>query len=295
VLGFPVVGIVRLSNRDVADGVGAFAIDDLHDEQRLVRGFQGSSAVVHLAGRAHVFGKGAEDLAAFRKVNVDGTRAVLRAAIDAGVEIFVYVSSLAAASPSSAYGRSKREAEEMVRSLAETAGLRATILRPAMTYGPGMKGNPLWLFHAIDKGRWLPVGSIRNARSVLFSGNLAAAVLAVLMDRQSNEEPLAVADETPISTPDLVREVASALGKPARMIPVPPPVLRGLGLAGDLLPRMIRFPLRSSTIDRLIDSLAVDVTPLQRLGYTQRYSTCEGLEITARWYRSIRARRRTAH
>jgi UDP-glucose 4-epimerase len=292
--GFQVIGVVRVSNHDVPEGVQPFAIEDLHDGGRLERGLRGAHTVVHLAGRAHVFGRGADDLAAFRQVNVEGTRAVLQAAIDAGVETFVYVSSLAAATAASPYGHSKREAEDLLRSLAVEAGLHVRILRPAMTFGPGMKGNPLWLFRAIDRGQWLPVASILNARSILFSGNLAAAVVTTLTAERGGSEPIAVADDPAVSTPELVREIARALCRPARLFPVSAGLLRGLGRAGDHLPRVMRFPLRSSVVDRLTESLVVDTTPLKALGHVQRYTMRDAFDITARWYRSSTSRPGTA-
>ncbi len=286
--GWSVRGLVRRADAALAPGIERHVLTDLTRADALERALSDAAAIVHLAGRAHVLdAHGSRDLAAFERDNVETARAVLRAAIDARARSFILISSLAAESDAQgAYGRSKRAAERVVRELAEGANLKVTILRPAMTYGPGMKGNPLRLFAAVLRGVPLPFGAVRNERSVLFSGNLSAAIATVLEAGACGE--FAVADDRPLSTPELIREIAAALDRPARLPAVHPAVLRALGRAGDLLPARMPNVLRSATLDRLVGSLVVDTRPLaEATGFVAPYTTRDGLRITAQWYRSL--------
>lgn len=285
--GWTVRGLVRRADAALPAGVERHVVEDLSPAGALEHALADAVAVVHLAGRAHVQDRrAARDLAAFERDNVETARSVLRAAIDARARSFVLVSSLAAESDvHGAYGCSKRAAEGVVHELADGTNLQAAILRPAMTYGPGMKGNPLRLFAAVRRGVPLPFGAVRNERSVLFSGNLSAAIAAVL--ETGARGVFAVADDRALSTPELIREIAAALDRPARLPAVHPAVLRALGRAGDLLPARAPNVLRSETLDRLMGSLVVDPRPLaEAAGFVAPYTTREGLRITAQWYRS---------
>jgi nucleoside-diphosphate-sugar epimerase len=294
--GFEVRAVVRAPTQADAFQGRVAVVGDLLDSRAVATAVCGARAVVHAAGLAHVLNRTAgSDLAAFRRTNVAGSRAVLSAAIEAGTKRFVYLSSLGVSEEAvrqygeTAYVRSKREAEALVREVAKGTGTRLTILRPAMTYGPGMKGNPLRLFQSIVRGVPLPLGAVDNRRSILFSRNLAAVVRHALGCDEPAEGTFEVADEPPVSTPDLVREIARALNRPARLVALPVRLLRGMGRVGDALPSAFRFPLRSDVVSRLTASLVADTAPLRRLGYTQPYSTREGLAITAAWYRATDA------
>jgi nucleoside-diphosphate-sugar epimerase len=241
----------------------------------------------------------ADPLAEFRRVNVEGTRALLEAAVDQGVEQFVFVSSVKAmgehgdiplteempAMPVDQYGISKLEAEKLVREMALDAGLHAPILRLPLVYGAGMKANMLRLFDAVDRGVPLPFGRIRNRRSLAYAGNVSAAIEAVLRSRSSAQETFLVSDGEDLSTPELVRAIARGLGKRARLLPVPAALLRVAGHFGDLLGTFASVPLSTPAVSRLLGSLAVDSAKLRRVtGFCPPYTVSEGLSLTCRWY-----------
>jgi nucleoside-diphosphate-sugar epimerase len=270
------------------------------DGDALRRALEGVDTVVHLRGRAHVLRDASDDPATeFQRANVDGTRRLLDAALDAGVRRLVFMSSIGAVAtttdeevsdvtpprPDTLYGASKLEAEAVIRRVAADSSLEYVILRPPMVYGPGMKGNPLRLFSAVRKGIPLPLGGVRNRRSMIYVGNLVAAVTSALGVPAGTRETYVVGDSEPLSSAQLVREIARALGCPARLVTVPPSVLRAGGRLGDLVDRVVSFPVNSTSISRLCGSLEVDYSRFaQSTGYEPPYSRDGAMRATASWF-----------
>jgi len=223
---------------------------------------EGCDAVVHLANIAHTSASAAD----LQRVNVEGTIAQARAALAAGARRFVYLSSIKAAQPDDAYGRSKLRAEQALLGL---ANLEPVILRPPLVYGPRVKANFLALLRAIDRGWPLPLASIENRRSLVYVGNLVDAILACL-GGPAQGRTYAVSDGAPVSTPQLCRAIGRALGRPARLFPFPGGLLR-------LVPGLARLAQSQETDDRAIRA---------ELGWRAPFSLEEGLRLTAQWYRA---------
>lgn len=256
-------------------------------------------ALVHLAGRAHVLQEDAADpLAECRRINRDATLNLARQAAAAGVKRLVFVSTvkvngegreasytaLDTPDPRDAYAISKWEAEQGLHEIAAQTGLEVVILRPPLIYGPGVKANFLRLLQAVDRGIPLPLGAVRNRRSLLYVENFASALLACLTHPEAAGKTYFVRDGEDVSSAELVRRLAHALGRPARLVPVPAMLLRA---AGALLGK-------KAAVERLLGSLTVDDTPLRReLGWAPPFSLDEGLAATARWYLQHRDSRRT--
>jgi len=299
--GWRVRALVR-PGRVAAEGTEAAVVEDLSDGAGVARAVEGCHAVVHLAARVHVMrDRAADPLDAFRRVNVAGTATLLDAAVAAGAGAFVFASSVKAVGeatpgapwteatpprPVDPYGVSKLEAERMVLARAEEAGMRATVLRFPLVYGPGVRANMLRLFDGVARGRPLPLGGVDNRRSVLYLGNAAAAVEAVLRSPAAAGETFFVADAEAVSTPELARRIGMAVGRPARLLPLPQALLRTIGRVGDVVARAVPFPLTTAAFDRLLGSLEVDASRLTRVtGFTPPYTLDQGLADTARWYR----------
>ena len=202
--------------------------------------------VVHLIAKTHA--ADAADLSAlpsYRRVNVDITKALLQASRDVGIKKFVYLSSIKAVGeetprdtpfteeslchPEDCYGITKREAEELV--LEYTNMMNTIILRPPLIYGPGVKGNFPKLLNAVKKGIPLPFASVRNARSLLFVGNLTHAIECLLAQSPAGGGVFHVADREAPSTPELIRTMATVLKIKLRMPPFSPPLLEALASA----------------------------------------------------------------
>jgi UDP-N-acetyl-alpha-D-quinovosamine dehydrogenase len=222
---------------------------------------EGCDAVVHLANIAHT----SASADALRRVNVDGTIAQAVAARTAGARRFIYLSSIKAARPEDAYGRAKTDAEKALLSM---DGLVTTIFRPPLVYGPRVKANFLALMRAVDRGWPLPLASIANRRSLVYVGNLVDAILACLEAPQSAGKIYPITDGAAVSTPELIRALARALGRPARVFPFPPGLL-------DLLP----------LLRPLVRSLEVDDSAIRReLGWRPPFTFEQGLRATVEWY-----------
>ena len=253
--------------------------------------------VVHLAARVHVMNDSSPDaLAEFRRMNVAGTLNLARQAASAGVRRFVFLSSIKVngettplkrpfasddlPAPEDPYGISKHEAEQGLRQIEAETGMEVVVLRPPLVYGPGVKGNFLRLMQAIDKRRPLPLGAIQNQRSLIYLGNLVDVIRLCLTHPKAAGKAFLVSDGDDVSTPELVRRIAAALGRRPFLLPVPASWMRWAG-------RMLG---KQAAVHRLLGSLCVDITPLrEELGWTPPYTMQEGLEATAQWYRKNKA------
>ncbi len=304
--GVPVVGVDRRAG--VADpALSRQVVCDLREAQKLRWALEGARAVVHLAARVHQSGgEGELALSAFREVNVEGTRVVLQQASAAGVETLVLMSTVKAVgersagvwdettplAPRTAYGISKAEAENLARDHAVRAALRVAILRPPAVYGPGMKGNLFRLFGLVQAGIPLPFAQVKNRRSLVYVGNVVAAVRTLLDNPPPSHATYFVTDGEDVSTPDLLRRIAQVLGAPCRLYPVPPALLRAAANLGGVIARVVGAPITPESMRSLVDSLAVDSASLtQETGYVKPFALQEGLRLTAEWYRQARGRK----
>lgn len=251
-----------------------------------------SQVVVHLAARVHVMQDTVADpMAEFRRINVESTLNLARQAAAAGIERFVFVSSVKvngesasaslpfreddAPAPQDDYALSKYKAELALGKLAQDTGLEIVIVRPPLVYGPGVKGNFATLVSWICKEIPLPLGGVRNRRSLIALENLVD-FLALCADRdlspQAAGQIFLVADGADLSTPELLRKVAHAYGKKSRLVPIPECWLR---LAARLLSK-------SAAADRLLGSLVVDASKARRLlGWHPIVTTDQQLQYMA--------------
>jgi nucleoside-diphosphate-sugar epimerase len=257
-----------------------------------IRGvMDGCDTVVHLAGLAHRVGESLTD-DDFDRINVDGTRNVLAEGGRSGVQRFLFMSSALVggsssvhplteeqdAQPTDPYARSKARAEQLVAAVASGGCLWTGILRPPMVYGPGNRGNLPRLASLIKRRVPLPFGAVPNARSVVFVSNLVHAIILLLERQPGLGDIYYVADDVPLSTADLAREIGAALGTPARIVAVPPSVLRALARFGDAIASVAPFPFTTRELNKLTGTLVVDDSKLRgATGYAPLISTRAGI------------------
>lgn len=293
--GVAVTAAVRSADRATVAGADAVAVGpiDTADWATVVRGHR---AVVHLAARVHRIGETSGEAArAYRRENCEATLALARAAAAAGVERFVFASTIkicgeatldrpfdgdCTPAPADAYAQSKWEAERGLAAIAAASAMTVAVVRPPLVYGPGVGANFLSLMRLVDRGVPLPFGSVRNRRSLVYVGNLADLLACCARHPQAAGGTFVASDGVDLSTPELIARIASALDVRARTWPCPPALLRA---AAAMLGKR-------AAADRLLGSLQVDASrAATRLGWRPPYGVDEALAATAAWYRSRQA------
>lgn len=287
--GWTVRAVVRRASDAVPAGAEAVAVGDIVDADWDSH-LRGVSAIVHLAARAHRMGESGPDVESlYRRDNVEATAVLSRAAARAKILRFVFVSSVKAMGestpidapwneqspcvPVDAYGRTKLAAERELLEHSVRSGLPVVILRPPLLYGPQVKGNMQRLLSWVDRGLPLPLASVRNSRSLLYTGNLADAICRCLEHPGAVGQTFLVSDGEDLSTPELIRCLARARGRRARLLPMPPKILL-------LCARLVG---RSPEAERLVGSLRIDGSRIRSLlGWTPPFTVDEGLLETAR-------------
>lgn len=264
---------------------------------------EGANTVFHLAGYAH-----AEDAnddtgsALHRTVTVKGTRALLNEAVRAGVQRFVFVSSVKAigegsdhcldencrVAPTTAYGRAKHEAEELVLEAGTTSGMHVAVLRLPLVYGPGNKGNLPRMIDMIDRGRFPPLPDVRNKRSMVHVDDVVQALRLAVESPKANGEVYLVTDGRVYSTYEVLVLMRRALGKAEPKWKTPVGVLRAVAGMGDVISRVQGRPFffNSVMLDKLIGSAWYSSEKIERdLGFKPTQTLETALPAIVKEYR----------
>jgi nucleoside-diphosphate-sugar epimerase len=273
----------------VAPAVESVVVEGLAAATDWRLALQSVEVVVNLAARVHVMiDREPDPLVAFRAVNVDGTLALAAQAAAAGVRRFVHLSSIKVngeatqpgrpftaedvPAPQDPYGVSKLEAEIALRKLAAQTGMEVVIVRPPLVYGPGVKANFETMMRWVLRGVPLPLASIDNRRSLIALDNLVDFIVTCLGHPAAANQTFVVCDEADLSTSDLLRRLGTALGKPARLFPVPVALLELAAAAVG----------KRTIAQRLCQSLQIDSSKArQLLGWRPPLSTERGLQLAA--------------
>jgi nucleoside-diphosphate-sugar epimerase len=285
--GFGVRGVVREKDRNDPALIEVGSFGPRTEWEPLLTGVD---CVVHLAARTHhVSDRGMEALELYRASNVEPAVRLAHAAVTCGVRRLIYLSSikvngeatenpyteLDVPKPEDSYGLSKWETEQALTGIAAGTSLELVILRPPLVYGAGVKGNYFRLMKCVANGIPLPIGSVRNLRSMVYVKNLAHAIVTCIDAPEAANRLYLVCDDEAQSTPELVRANAVALGVQARIIPAPMWLLS----LGALL------VLRQDELKRLAGSLVVCNDRIKAdLGWKPPYTNRDGIQETADWY-----------
>ena len=258
-------GIDHVPTARHAGHSGQLVVGNIDATTRWEKYLAGSDVVIHLAARVHVMQDPSGDpLAAFRAMNVDATINLARQAVLCGVKRFVFVSSVKVngeettgkpftafdvPAPIDPYGISKLEAEQALLVLSESTGLEVVLVRPPLVYGPGVGGNFLRLMRLVEMGIPLPFGAFHHRRSLLALDNLVDMLIVCAGHPAASGQTFMVSDGCDVSLPELLRMLAGAMGRRARIWPLPEKMLAGAaGLLG-----------KSGEASRLLASLQVDI------------------------------------
>lgn len=267
--GTSVLGAIRSQHSTSTPTVETVVTGDLRDDPNWADILKDVNCVIHLAARAHVtHDRASNPIAEFRAVNVLPTVKLFKACQMAAVGRFIFVSSIGvngtftrqpfvesdAPKPTEPYAISKFEAEHDLQELVTDGPTKLIIIRPALIYGRGAKGNFLRLMRWIDSGWPMPFAAITAKRSFLGLSNFCDLLIRCLEAPLKGQQLFVASDPASVTTPDFIRRIAEAMHRNSRLIAVPLGVLKA---AGSLLGR-------SSEINRLIGSLEVDASKARR-------------------------------
>lgn len=270
-------------------------VDNIESQTDWSDALDGMDTVIHLAARVHVMReKSASPAEEYLKTNVLATQVLAAEAAKHKIKRFIFLSSIKVngeltlnaapfteedvPKPEDPYGQSKLLAEQSLQLIAAETGMEYVILRPPLVYGPGVKANFFKMLQLANKAWPLPFGSINNRRSFIYVDNLVSALSTVIDAPNAANQLFLVADNTALSLPQLLRTIAYAMNKPARLIPVPPGLMRFffklIGLNG--------------LNTRLFSSLEINTDKIKsQLAWTAPINSAEGLLKTAKWYLTL--------
>lgn len=267
---------------------------DLLDPPSLVRACTNADVVVHCAGHAHAHGAAGSDAAPHFETNLVGTRNLAEAAVAARVSRLVFLSSVKALGPpgnacadedwpvppATPYGRAKREAEAALRQCAAEAALEVVILRLAMVYGPGSRGNLERMARGIRAGWFPPLPETGQGRSMIHVADVVGAIMRVIDDSRATGRTYIVTHPHAYSGAELQAAMRDALGLAPQRWSVPAGLLRALGRVGDLAGGLMgrRFPFDGEVVERLLGPERYDASAIRsELGWAARVSLEDGL------------------
>jgi len=261
---------------------------DLESADNLDHLTAGCDAIVHLAGRAHVMSDDpATSESLYFSANVDVTKKLAKSAARTGVKRMILMSSVKVngesttidspfasqdtPNPQDPYGRSKTQAEEALWDVASTSGLEGVVIRPPLVYGPGVRANFASLIGIVNRGLPLPLASIQNKRSFVSIDNLIDCIATALQSSNAPGQTFLVSDGNDLSTPELIRSIASALHKSPMLIPFPKALLKLVATS----------VAKRGAYERLCGSLTVDIAlTKQKLSWTPPFTVQDSMQRT---------------
>jgi UDP-glucose 4-epimerase len=235
-----------------------------------------------------------DSLQAYRSVNSSGTLNLARLAAEAGVDRFVFLSSIKVngehtisrpfteadpVAPSDPYAVSKWEAEQALAEVAAATRLKVVTIRPPLVYGPWVGGNFLKLMHLVQRRLPLPFGSVVNLRSFIYVGNLVSVIERLMTADIPDVSTFLVSDDHDVSTPSLLRAMGGAMGIMPMLLPCPP----------SLLVAAARLVGRHDEVRRMIESLRADCSRVKsEIKWRPPFTFRDGITDTVAWFQRSR-------
>ena len=287
-LNYFVRGAVRNLDTVLIDSYTKYiSVGNIDAKTNWDQALDGIDYIIHCAGKAHATNKKVE-LDIYRKVNREGTKHLAEQAVIAGVKRFIFLSSVKVngestsnsddpkiftnddtPNPHDNYAISKFEAEQALWEVAFKTDLEVVVIRPPLVYGHGAKSNLDRLIKFIHSKIPLPFGGIQNKRSLIGIDNLIDVLTRCLEHTDVAGKTFLVSDGEDLSTPELIRLIASTIGQPAKLFSVPTFVLNFFGFIVG----------KQSEINRLTRSLQIDDSYVREiLNWTPPVSVEEGIK-----------------
>ena len=229
---------VRQKTNLFPDKVKQFIVGNFENNPDFSASLSEVDCVIHIAGKAHVIDKvKASALDEFRKINTELTLDLAKQAVTAGVERFIFLSSIGVngnqnnqpflendtPNPQEPYAVSKYEAEQGLLKLAKNSSLEVVIIRPPLVYGNSAPGNfgrlIQWAGAKIILP--LPLGAVNNVRSLIAIDNLVSFIITCSLHPKAANEIFIISDDDNLSTVQLLKKIAKAFNKKAILLPVP--------------------------------------------------------------------------
>jgi len=296
VLGREDAGDVEIATRaSLADQGIEVIVGSVTDRDRMFEITRDMNIVFHLAAAQHEMNVPDE---VFRSVNVEGTRNMLDASIESGVQRFVHGSSIGVydrdvssivdestpVRPDNIYGITKAEGETTVREYFDQ--LSCAIIRISETYGPGDR-RLLKLFRGINKGMFFVIGNGKNIHQLVYVDDLVDGLLLAATHPAAPGETFVLAGDERLSTNDMVEAIANAVGVQQKhwRAPLWPFMLLATIMETMLRPLGIQPPLHRRRMDFFTKSFRISTTKASNiLGFHCKTSFSEGTRETAKWY-----------
>lgn len=248
------------------------------------------SVVIHCAALVHQMRCGdnvsRDD---YLRINTEGTLKLARDAVAGGVKRFIYLSSVKVNGefsqvdkpfstsnehiPADPYGFSKYQAETQLLQLAKETGLEVVIIRPPLVYGKGVKANFLSMVKWVKMRLPLPFSRVDALRSLVYIDNLVDLIVVCCTHPNANGRVFMVSDDHDVTLPDLLSEIADAMGKRCFLFPIPIFFLK------------IVLPIigLESVAQRLLKPLQVDISETkQYLDWVPPVSFSDAISITVK-------------
>ncbi|MFN7949655.1 MAG: NAD-dependent epimerase/dehydratase family protein [Blastocatellia bacterium] len=257
---------------------------DLFAREAISQAMRGCDTVFHLAAKVHSSEREArQSPEEFTRVNVEGTRCVLEAAIENHISDFVFFSTVAVypesddelneqtpPAPLTPYGQSKLAAEKLVLARAAQTGMHAVVLRPAVVYGPRDRGNVSRLIETIRRGRFFIIGDGANRKSMVAVENVVAAALLVAGDERARGQIYNICDERSYTLNEIAATIAEAVGRKPRFPRLPTSVAMLMGRLADAVSRVsgMNLPLSADRVRKLAGNTRYSAAKIEReLGF----------------------------
>ncbi len=283
---------VRSCKHNLPSTVKVFESGDIGFDVDWSSALQDVSTIVHVAGRAHILNEKHKDpLDEFRRVNVAGTVKLAKQASIHGVKRFIYISSIGVngnqtkessftekhrPDPVEPYAISKFEAEIELKNIARAGGMEYVIIRPGLIYGINAPGNFKKLLDLINGKFPIPLGAIKNLRSLIYIDNLVDFIIHCIDHPRARNEVFLICDGEDISTPDLIKVLSIAMAKKTYLIPVPAFLLRII----------LKVLGKEKMYVQLCGSLQIDTAKAKDLlGWEPKLDVKSGLKYTAELYK----------